>query len=536
MNRVLGVLAAAVALVALGASPAVAATGDLTFAGCVANDSTQGCTDIPNSPLGGAEVVVSPDGRSVYASGVDALNNGIISEFSRAADGSLAYLGCIGDNSSQGCTDVPGAPLRGLSQITLSPDGRSLYAASSIADSLAHFTRGDDGRLTFDQCLASNAVDGCTDVAGLNTPMTNASLVAVSPDGGSVYVRAGPPSGGDLVRFSADAGGDPSYVGCIADVAGNSCTASGGGRLNGGGGLVATADSIYTAGSDTDTIDRFDRSTFGFGQCISGAAFPGCSTLPASPGLMRAAAVSPDGSSLYIVGTDISLGVITQLSIGPGGALSYVGCQADSQAGCLDLPNSPLGRPFDVAVSPDGDSVYTAGADLDGVATFRRAGDGSLAYASCLANSVTQGCGAVPGGPLDGADAVTVSPDGRNVYLLSSGSKSLAVFSRETPSAPLTLDLAAKSKQKVGKLAVKATCSVACDIEVRAKGKAGKKFKSKLADGALQAGVATKLKLKLKGKVLRKVDDRKGKVTFVATATTPAGASAEDSAKAKLKP
>lgn len=537
MKRASGfLLACGAALLGVGASSSEAAVGDLKFRGCLANDSAQGCVDVPNSPMGSRDVVVSPDGRSVYVSGFDPVTpaNGIIAEFDRAADGSLTYLGCVADNAAQGCVDLPGAPLRGVYGLEVS--NGSLYAASPNASSLSHFTRAPDGSLTFGGCLADTAVDGCALVDGANTPMEFAFESKLSPDGSLLYLRAynNVSSGGSLVRFSIGAGGAPSYLSCIADFAGNGCTSSGGGRMRGGGGIGVTEGSIYAPGSTFNVVNRYGRPGFVFGQCLSDVAIVGCTALGSETGLINATAVSPDGTSMYIAGDELSAGIVTQFALGAGGKMTLVGCQADSQAGCLDLPNSPLGGATDVAVSPDGASAYVTGT---GVATFRAGPDGQLTYASCLANDVTQGCAVVPGGPLAGADHVAVSPDGRNAYVVSLDSKSLSVFERETP-ATATLDLAldAKGKQRVGKLAVKATCSTACDVDVRAKGRAGKKFKSKLAEGTLEAGVATKLKLKLKRNVLRKVDDRKGKVTFVATATTPAGASADDTAKSKLKP
>lgn len=531
-------LACGAMFLGIGAGSSEAAVGDLTFKGCLANDGAQGCTDVPNSPMGSRDVVVSPDGRSVYASGFDPVTpaNGIITEFDRAADGSLTYLGCIADNAAQGCVDVPGSPLRGLNGLVASND--SLYAASPNAASLTHFTRAADGSLAFSGCLSNTAADGCSPVDGTNTPMLSALAAAPSPDGSQLYLRAfnGVSSGGSLVRFAIGAQGAPSYVSCIADFAGNGCSSSGGGRIRGGGGIAVTESSIYAPGSDFGVVNRYGRPGFVFNQCLSDVAIVGCTALGSETGLISATAVSPDGTSMYIVGDELSAGIITQFALGAGGKMTLVGCQADSQAGCLDLPNSPLGEAADVAVSPDGASVYVPGAD--GVSTFRGGTDGQLTYASCIANDLSQGCTVVPGGPLAGAEKLAVSPDGRNVYVASLDSKSLSVFDRETPAGPasLTLDLDARGKQRVGRLAVSATCSDACEVEVRAKGRAGKKFKSKLAGRTLEAGVATKLKLKLKRNVLRKVDDRKGKVTFVATATASSGASADDTAKSKLKP
>lgn len=533
----LGVLLLALAL---GPPEAQAAVGDLSFAGCLANDAAQGCIDLPNSPLGSSNIAISPDGRSVYTSASDPSNDGMISTFDRAADGSLTFRGCVGNNSSQGCAELPGSPLRGAWDIAVSADGRSVYVASGLSNSLARFERAPDGSLSYTGCLASTAVDGCTDVAGASTPMDSTRRLAVAPDGTALYMQGQGPSVGRLLRFSLDPQGVPTYVGCLAEDATQGCTGDATKPLLGQGGILATGGSVYLLAASLNSVNRYGRTPFAFAECLTNAAYSACSTAPNDLGLLQDGAASPDGSSLYAVGTAGAgtRGVLTRFALGAGGAISYGDCQADSEPGCLDLPNSPIGGSGAVAVSPDGASVYVAGSFADDVATFRRGVGGSLSYAGCLGNDVSQGCGIVAGGPLDGARDVAVSPDGRSVYLTASSSKSLVVFNREVPGGSVppvafSLDLNAKAKQRVDKLAVLATCSEACEIEIRAKGRAGGKFKSKPAEGSLAAGVPEKLKLKRK--ILRKVDDHRGKVTFVATATSVSGGSAEGSAKSKLK-
>ncbi len=101
---------------------------------------------------------------------------------------------------------------------------------------------------------------------------------------------------------------------------------------------------------------------------------------------------------------------------------------------------------------------------------------------------------------------------------------------------PLRVDMTAAKKQKGKKLQAVVSCSKDCEIEVSGKGKAGgDKFKTKHAAKTLLAGVATKVKLKLKPRVRKKIAGEKGKATLAVVATAGAE-TASDQAKVKLKP
>jgi hypothetical protein len=94
----------------------------------------------------------------------------------------------------------------------------------------------------------------------------------------------------------------------------------------------------------------------------------------------------------------------------------------------------------------------------------------------------------------------------------------------------------AKKKQKAKKLAIKATCSRDCTVTAKAKGKAGKKFKSRKVVAHLTGGKSQKLRLKLKRSVLKRIAGRKGKAKISATAADAAGKTATATARVKLKP
>src|ERR1700722_3617496 len=100
-------------------------------AGCVALAGASGCARavglaVPNS------LVVSPDGRNVYATSVG--SNTVISFRRNPSTGALTQLvggaGCIADAARSGC--VTGRAIDGPDAITISPDGESVYVAAFI--------------------------------------------------------------------------------------------------------------------------------------------------------------------------------------------------------------------------------------------------------------------------------------------------------------------------------------------------------------------------------------------------------------------
>lgn len=123
------------------------------------------------------DVVVSPDGTSLYAVG-DLGSDGSILAFARdPGTGALTHLQTL----SQGVDGVGG--LVSPKAIAMSPDGQFVYVASFSTEALAVFRRFFDGRLGF--------VTSYADAQGLGDVFDGihlATSIAISPDGLFVYV------------------------------------------------------------------------------------------------------------------------------------------------------------------------------------------------------------------------------------------------------------------------------------------------------------------------------------------------------------
>jgi DNA-binding beta-propeller fold protein YncE len=121
--------------------------------------------------------------------------------------------------------------------------------------------------------------------------------------------------------------------------------------------------------------------------------------------------------------------------------------QARGVSGCVNATGAVgcgrargIGAPSDVALSPDGRNAYVAGFGSNSVAIFRRnRRTGSLTQLSgrqgCIVHQRRGACefGRALGSPV----SVAVSPDGRNVYVVSSGSDALSIFARNRRSGAL---------------------------------------------------------------------------------------------------
>ncbi len=453
--RVPALVAAGFAAVLLAAPAANAATGALAqkpgTAGCVSETGTGGSCADGKALTGPQSVAVSPDGESAYvASFVDDAvaildrdpNTGELAQKAGTA-------GCVSVTGSGGsCVD--GAAINGIESVVVSPDGDNVYAASFNSDAVSIFDRDPDtGGLAQKAgtaaCVSETGSGGvCVDGVALD----QARAVTISPDGESVYVAAGDavavfdrdPDTGELTQ---KAGTD----GCISETgSGGSC--ADGVALTSASSVAVSPDgeNAYTASTTSGAVSIFNRDP-GTGELTQKAGTAGCISEDGTggecvdgKGLITASslAVSPDGGSAYAASTGSD--AVAVLDRDPdNGKLKQktgtAGCISDDGTGGACVDGVALDTAGSVAVSPDGGSAYVASASSNAVAVFDRDPDtGELTQkagtAGCLSEDGTSGeC--IDGKALTGARAVSVSPQGDNVYATAFTDNAVTVFDRQ---------------------------------------------------------------------------------------------------------
>jgi 6-phosphogluconolactonase (cycloisomerase 2 family) len=156
-----------------------------------------------------------------------------------------------------------------------------------------------------------------------------------------------------------------------------------------------------------------------------------CDTAPQLRGAI-ATAISPDGRNLYAAAVDGDA-VVAFARDPRSGQLTVVGCVSEEPAaGCVD--GQGLDGADGVTVSPDGQSVYVTARTSVAIASFTRDPvDGTIAATGCISEGGKDGCTAGRG--LDHAVGIVATPDGRDVYVAARAGDAVAVLSRDDTGA-----------------------------------------------------------------------------------------------------
>jgi DNA-binding beta-propeller fold protein YncE len=443
------------------ALPAVAwAIGELTqkpgTTGCVSEDGTGGvCQD--GKGLGGALAVVSsPDGRNVYVASND---SEAVAIFDRGTAGDLSQkagtAGCVSNDGTGGaCQD--GTAVEG-EDLAISPDGKNVYVASFTSGAVAVLDRNTvTGELTQKPGMAGCVSDDGTGGACVDgTALKNADGVVVSQDGKNVYglSNGGP---GAIAIFDRDAGTGgltqkPGMAGCISDT-GSGCVCQVGRALPNPQILAISPDgrSLYVVSGADNAVAIFDRDTT-TGELLQKPGTAGCVSDDGSGGACqdgtalagaRGVAVSPDSKNVYVAAPVAR--AVAAFDRSASGALTQKpgtdACVSEDGTGGACQDGHALLEPLRITVSPDGRSVYVASRNSDAVTILdRSATTGALSQeagtAGCVSEDGTAGT-CQDGKALDTAFGVGVSPDDKNVYVASAGTNAVAIFDRATLSAP----------------------------------------------------------------------------------------------------
>jgi DNA-binding beta-propeller fold protein YncE len=352
--------------------------------GCISARGAGGCATAiglegPNS------VAVSPDGRNVYASSLD--SDAIAVFARDPATGALTQgaggAGCIANVSTTGC--ATGRALDGPDVVVVSPDGRNVYVGAFKGNSLAVFARDPaTGALTqpagTSGCIAYTPIAGCAPGAALASP----EGMAISPDGANVYVAAALSNALDVFSRNASTGALTQAgggAGCIVQVPLTGCTT--GIQLGGADAVAVSPDGgdVYVTSVLSNSVTSFTRTPAtgqlvqqaGTSACVIYVLAVGCSlgqALSAPEGL----AISPDGASLYtaafasgavdVLDRNAESGALTQKPRRPG-------CLAKGPAQSCLFGRGLLGV-SSIAVSLDGKYVYSAAFASNAVGVFKR--------------------------------------------------------------------------------------------------------------------------------------------------------------------
>jgi sugar lactone lactonase YvrE len=101
---------------------------------------------------------VSPDGKSVY---VASSRGNSIEQFSvKDVQGHLRYAGCLNNHGAHKYERCPGPPEQAVA-LEVSPDGKSLYVVSWLGESIEEFAVADArGRLEYRGCQNKTGTHG----------------------------------------------------------------------------------------------------------------------------------------------------------------------------------------------------------------------------------------------------------------------------------------------------------------------------------------------------------------------------------------
>jgi 6-phosphogluconolactonase (cycloisomerase 2 family) len=351
--------------------------------------------------------------------------------------------GCVSNDGTGGACATVGN-LVGAQAVAVSPDNLHVYVTAFDVDAVTVFSRDKTTSvLTKVGCYTNNATAGCTQVK----PLTQPYAIAVTPDGKFVYVSV---QGSDaVVVFARDKKtGRLTKQSCVGRGSTGGC-AHPISPLNHPQGLAISKDGkfVFVAVRVSDAVIAFarDKKTGALTKvnCVSNADSSAGCTVGVALDDPRDVAVSKDSKNVYVaskgsnavvvLSVDKKTGSIAPLSDGGG----TDGCVSADGTGGACATGKALGAPLRLDISPDGKHVYVASSDSHAVAMFSRGKQGALSQIGCISNDGSGG-DCTTGNALAGAASVAVSQDGKNVYVAAKVSDAVGVYSRDKKTGLLT--------------------------------------------------------------------------------------------------
>jgi DNA-binding beta-propeller fold protein YncE len=246
------------------------------------------------------------------------------------------------------------------------------------------------------------------------------------------------------LAVTGDLSQPPGPAGCISETGAGPCID--GHALDGANSVAVSPNgkSVYVAASASNAVVRLNRNTTtgaitepaGTAGCISEDGSFGCADGHGLDGaFVSGLAVSPDGKNVYVTsGRGDSGGTVVRLDRNTTtGAISEpagtAGCVSEDQSPCQS--GHALESPYSVVVSPDGKNLYVTSFRDNAVARLNRKTTTGAIFqpqGNCISEDGSFGC--ADGHGLNGARGLSVSPDGKTLYVGSDTSRAVARIDR----------------------------------------------------------------------------------------------------------
>ena len=315
------------------------------------------------------------------------------------------------ESKIDGVDNVDG--LQGASSVAVAPDGKHVYATGFFDNAVSVFAReGGTGKLTFVEAITN------TDIGG--DGLSQANKIIVSPDNKHVYAVSA--ADNTLVLFNRDVStGKLTVTSLLKD------EVHGGSGLGGASDIAISPDRtrVYVTGALDNAISVFARDVNAGTLSFLGLHIDGHNQVTGLKGA-TSVAVSQDGAFIYVASTtDNAIVVFTRNPT--VGELGYVATYRNNET------ITGLNGAYDLLVTPDNKQLYVVSNSDNSLVVFNRdIGTGQLSFVKVYKDGVD----GIDG--LAGVRAITMNPNGTEVYTASVSDSAITVFSRDTTTGELT--------------------------------------------------------------------------------------------------
>ena len=353
-------------------------------------------------------IVVSPDGKNVYAAGTQ--DDQIVVFDRHSVLGTLTFRESISD----GVAGVDG--LDGSKGLSVSPNNRFLYSTGTVDDAVSVFSRDTStGALSF--------VETKKDGSGGITSLNGASDLLVSPDGLYLYVTA--PDDDAVTVFSIN-----SSTGAITLVGAQIDGVLGVDGLDGAFGIAASPDNlhVYTVGLNDNAISTFRRSSLDGSLIYVEASTDGTATVDGMK-FAVSADITSDGTHVYVAGKGED-SVVEFTRDSNTGKIEYTGKSTNNFQGVDGLKGIT-----DVELLSNEKVLFTAGYDEDEIGIFSASATTSILSYKGKINANEDESASYS---LDGVYTLESSSNSKFLYAGSSIGDSITAFSVNSVTGALT--------------------------------------------------------------------------------------------------